>query len=67
MATAEACLYGQTLRSPVDTSSRASRRACSEPRFRDSILLKDTPIQVCWESRSQTKQSKEGVSSRSSP
>jgi hypothetical protein len=72
MATAEACLYGQPLRFPVDLSSRASRRACLEPRFpgqlgKDSILLKDTPIQLCWGSRSPTKQSDKGVSIQGSP
>lgn len=43
---------------PVDASTRAFRRACSEPRFpfdkveRDSVVLRDVPIQFRWGSKS---------------
>ena len=41
---------------PVDTSSRAFRRSCSEPRFpfasidRNSVLIKSIPISLRWDS-----------------
>jgi hypothetical protein len=43
-------MYGR-LGLPVDTTSRASRRACSESRFPvrlegDVVVLKDTPIHL---------------------
>lgn len=47
---------GNTVALPVDTSTRAFRRACSEPRFhferieRDKVVLKDTAIQFRWPS-----------------
>lgn len=47
---------GEPVSLPVDTSTRAFRRACSEPRFpfacieRDSATLKDAPIQFRWKS-----------------
>lgn len=53
MTTAEACLFGRPLGFPVDTTTRAARRACSEPRFpvrveEDVVRLKDVPIQFLW-------------------
>jgi hypothetical protein len=54
----EGCLYGRPLEFPVDTTLRASRRACLEPRFLvrlegDAMLLKDEPIHFLWRPKSQ--------------
>jgi hypothetical protein len=51
---AEACLYRRPLGFLVDLSTRASRRASSEPRFpvdleKDAVLIKGAPIQFRWE------------------
>lgn len=51
---------GDTVRLPVDTSSRAFRRARSEPRFPfesvelHAVTLRETPIQLWWSSRKET-------------
>jgi hypothetical protein len=53
---AEACLFGRPLGFPVDTTSRASHRACNDPGFPvrlggDTVHLKDTPICLQWRSK----------------
>ncbi|KAG2599272.1 hypothetical protein PVAP13_5KG381107 [Panicum virgatum] len=45
---------GETLRFPVNTTTRDFRRSCSEPRFpadsleRNAVKLKAAPIRFCW-------------------
>lgn len=45
---------GDSVALPVDTTTRAFRRACSEPRFpfarleRDAVTLRDAPIEFRW-------------------
>lgn len=52
----ESRLLGDTVALPVDTSTRAFRRACSEPHFpfdrikREAVVLRDAPIELRWPS-----------------